>query len=69
MIDKLRMEEEFVFFNQYFIPKSFDGIWKIISKELCVNGNDYDIIDAYMEYKNKHFKVFEKEYEGQFNDY
>ena len=22
-----------------------------------------------MEYKNKHFKIFEKEYENQFNDY
>ena len=22
-----------------------------------------------MEYKNKHFKIFEKEYESQFNDY
>ena len=42
---------------------------KIISKELCVKGSVYDIIETYMEYKNKHFKVFEKEYESQFNDY
>ena len=41
---------------------------KIISKELCVKGNDYDIIEAYMEYKNKHFKVLEKEYEDQLHD-
>ena len=56
-------------FNQYYKSKSCDDILKIISKELCVKGNDYDIIEAYMEYKNKHFKVFEKEYEDEFNDY
>ena len=56
-------------FNQYYKSKSCDDILKIISKELCVKGNDYDIIEAYMEYKNKHFKIFEKEYEDQFNDY
>ena len=31
--------------------------------------NDYDIIEAYMEYENKHFKIFEKKYEDQFNGY
>ena len=56
-------------FNQYNKSKSCDVILKIISKELCVKGNDHDIIEAYMEYKNKHFKIFEKEYENQFNDY
>ena len=55
--------------NQYYKSKSCHHILKIISKELCVKGNDYDIIEAYMEYKNKHFKIFEKEYEVQFNDY
>ena len=56
-------------FRQYYKSKSCDDILKIMSRELCVKGNDYDIIEAYMEYKNKHFKVFEKEYEDQFNDY
>ena len=56
-------------FNQYYKSKSCDDILKIISEELCVKGNDYDIIEAYMEYKNKHFKIFEKVYENQFNDY
>ena len=56
-------------FNQYYKSKICDVILKIFSKELCVKGNDYDIIEAYMVYKNKHFKVFEKEYEDQFNDY
>ena len=34
-----------------------------------MKGTVYDTIEAYMEYKNKHFKIFEKEYEHQFNDY
>ena len=56
-------------FNQYYKSKHCDGILKIINKELAVKGTVYDTIEAYMEYKNKHFKIFEKEYEIQFNDY
>ena len=56
-------------FNQYYQSKSCDDILKTISKKLCVKGNDYDIIEAYMEYKTKQIKIFEKEYEEQFNDY
>ena len=48
-------------FNHYYKSKSCDDILKILSKELCVKGNDYDIIEAYMVYKNKPFKVIEKE--------
>ena len=47
-------------FNQYYESKSCDDFLKIISKELCVKGNDYDIIEAFMEYKSKHFKISEK---------
>ena len=36
---------------------------------MAVRGTVYDTIEAYVEYKNKHFKIFEKEYESQFNDY
>ena len=56
-------------FNQYYKSRICDEILKITTKELCVKGNDYDIIEAYMKYKNKHFKMFEKDFEGQFNDY
>ena len=56
-------------FNQYYKSKHCDDILKIINKELAVKGTVYDTIEAYMEYKNKHFKNFEKEYEDQFNDY
>ena len=56
-------------FNQYYKSKHCDDILKIINKELAVKGTVYDTIEAYMEYKNKHFKIFENEYEDQFNDY
>ena len=56
-------------FNQYYKSKHFDDIKKIISKELCVKGNTYEIFEEYLKYKNKHFKIFEKEYEDQFDDY
>ena len=56
-------------FNQYYKSKHCDDILKIINKELAVKGTVYDTIEAYMEYKNKHFKIFEIEYEDQFDDY
>ena len=34
-----------------------------------MKGSVYNTIEAYMEYKNKYFKIFEKEYENQFIDY
>ena len=56
-------------FNQYYKSKHCDDILEIINKELAVKGSVYDTIEAYVEYKNKHFKIFEKEYENQFDDY
>ena len=56
-------------FNQYYKSKVCDDILKIISKELCVKGNIYDIIEENLKYKNKHFKIFEKEFENQFSAY
>ena len=41
----------------------------IISEVLKVNGSIYDIIEAYLNFKNKHFKNFQKEFGNQFNDY
>ena len=56
-------------FNQYYKSKHCDDILEIINKELAVKGNVYNTIEAYVEYKKQHFKIFEKEYENQFNDY
>ena len=56
-------------FNQYYKSKHCYDILEIINKELAVKGTVYNTIEAYMEYKNTHFKIFEKEYEDQFDDY
>ena len=56
-------------FNQYYKSTHCNDILKTINKELAVKGTVYDTIKAYMEYENKHFKIFEKEYEDQFDDY
>ena len=53
-------------FNHYYKSKSCDDILKVISKERNVKGSVYDKIEAYMNYKNKHYKIFEKEYESYF---
>ena len=56
-------------FNQYYKSKHCDDILKIINEELAVKGTVYDTIEAYLEYKNKQFKIFEKENEDQFDNY
>ena len=56
-------------FNQYYKSKICDDILEVISKELCVKGNNYDNIEEYLKYKNKHFKIYEKEYKSNFDDY
>ena len=56
-------------FNQYYKLKFCDDILKIISDELNVKGNIYDIIETYLNYNNKHLKIYEKEIENQYNDY
>ena len=55
--------------NRYYKSKVCDAILKIISQALNVKGNIYDIMEAYLNYKNKHFKILGKEYENQLNDY
>ena len=37
--------------NQYYKSKTCDDISKILSRELKVEGNVYDIVEAYMKYK------------------
>ena len=56
-------------FNQYCKSKISDDILKVISEELNVEGTIYDVIEIYINYKKKHFKIYEKEYENQFNKY
>ena len=56
-------------FNQYYKSKICDDFLKISSEKLNVKGNVYDFFEAYMNYRNDHFKIFEKEYESTFHEY
>ena len=47
-------------FNQYYKSKICGDILKILSEALNVKGNVYDFIEAYLNYKNKLFKIYEK---------
>ena len=40
-----------------------------MSEELNVKGNIYDIIEAYLNCKNKFFKFYQKDYESKTNEY
>ena len=56
-------------FNQYYKSKHCGDFLKILNKELAVKRSVYDTIEAYMEYKKKRFKIFEKEHEDKFDYY
>ena len=56
-------------FNQYYKSKIRGDVLKILSRELNVEGNVYDIIEAYIKYKNDHLKIVKEEYEKNFYDY
>ena len=47
-------------FYQYYKSKHFDDIKKIISKELCVEGNIYDILEEYLKQKKRNFMKYMK---------
>ena len=55
-------------FNQYLKSNYCDDLLKIISEELNVKEKIYDVIEAYLNYKIKHFKIYEKEYANNIND-
>ena len=42
---------------------------KFLSRELKVESDVYDSIEAYMKYKNDHLKIVKEEYESRFDDY
>ena len=56
-------------FNQHYKSNHFEDIKRILSKELGVKGNINDFIEEHLRYKNKHYEIFEKENENQFDDY
>ena len=55
-------------FNQFYKSKNCGDVLKVLSRELKVEGNVYDIIEAYIKYKNDHLKNIKEENENKFND-
>ena len=47
-------------FNQYCKSKISDDILKTISEDLIVNVTIYDIVEAYLEPKNKYLEIFQR---------
>ena len=56
-------------FNQYYKSIHFEDIKNTISKFLDVKEIIYEIFEEYLKYKKKHYEIFKKEYESQFDDY
>ena len=56
-------------FNQYYKSNHYDDIKRILSKELGVTGNIYDIIEENLRCKKIYYDIYKKEYENQFNYY
>ena len=55
--------------NQYYRSKNCDDVLKILSDELVVKRNVYDIIEGSMKYRNELLKNVKKQYESKFDDY
>ena len=56
-------------FNQHYKSEISDEVFKIISKELKVEGNECDILEKYFEFLNKYEKEYEKEFDSKYEDY
>ena len=56
-------------FNQHYKSEISDEVFKIISKELNVNGNICEILEKYFEFLSKYEKQHAKEFDSKYNDY
>ena len=56
-------------FNQIYESEVSDIIFDTIKLELGVDGNKYEIIEAYTSYLKDYKKKYENEYDSKFDDY
>ena len=56
-------------FIQPYKSEISDEVFNILSKELNVNSNEWEILEKDFEYTNKHSKIIANEYDSKFNDY
>ena len=59
LYDRVLREDETVLSTK--IIKICDDVLKIVSEELVLKDNFYESFEAYMDYKNTHLEIFEKE--------
>ena len=59
----------FTTLNHYYKSTISDEAFNIISNELNINGNICESLDNCFEYRNKHRKIIENEYDSQLADY
>ena len=56
-------------FNQHYESEISDELFNIISKELNVIGNEYEVLEKYFEFLNEHGKQNAKEFDPKLDDY
>ena len=56
-------------FNQHYKSEISDEVFNIISKELNVNGNIYDLLEKNFKFLNKNEKQCGKEFDSRYDDY
>ena len=56
-------------FNQHYKSEISDEMFKLISKELNVNGNICDLLEKYFDFLNKYEKQHAKEFDSKYDDY
>ena len=56
-------------FNQRYKSEISDEVFNIVSKELNVNGNEYEILEKYFEFLNEHEKQNAEEFDSKYDDY
>ena len=56
-------------FDQHYKSKISVFIFKILSKEIDINGNKCEILDKCFGFVNKYEKMYAKEFESKYDDY
>ena len=56
-------------FNQRYKSEISDEVFNIISKELKVNGNDFENLEKYFEFLIKYEKQYAEEFNSKYDDY
>ena len=56
-------------FNQHYKSEISDEVFKVISKDLEINGNISDLLEKCFKFLNEYEKQFAKEFDSKYDDY